>query len=352
MRVLFFGRYNPEYSRNRVVLKGLCQNGVEVIVCTVKPGFGWPLRLFAKYLLLRRSYDIMLVGFPGQEAMFLARFLTSKPIIFDAFTSHYGGYILDRKYFSETSWRAKYYRFLDTWSCKLADLVLLDTRAHINFFIREFGLPPEKFRCIFVGTDTDVFKPSPLPENKEFTVHFHGNYIPLQGVEYIIEAAHILKDEHVRFNLIGKGQTYDKAVRLAERLGIVSVRFIDPVPYPMLRDYIAQADLCLGIFGDSPKTDIVIPNKVYEALAVRRPVLTARTSAVTELLLEDDEVELCIPAHPENLAEKIRKLMNDGSLRKRLAQRGYDAFLLKASEGVLGIQLLNYARELLQRKKY
>ena len=79
--------------------------------------------------------------------MFLAKLLTQTPIIFDAFTSHYGGYILDRQYYSKTSWRAKYYRFIDTWSCKLANLVLLDTQAHIDFFVKEFKLDRKKSSC-------------------------------------------------------------------------------------------------------------------------------------------------------------------------------------------------------------
>jgi glycosyltransferase involved in cell wall biosynthesis len=348
MKVLYFGVYNPSYSRNRVIRKALEAQGVTVIECRDDgPRWGQWLRLIRKHRQYQGAYDVMLVGFPGQEIMFLARWLARAPIIFDAFTSHYGGYILDRKKFGRWSLRSFWYRFLDRWSCKLADRILLDTQAHIDFFVREFGVAPKKFRRLFVGTDTSIFKPTPLPQSKEFIVHFHGNYIPLQGVEHIIEAAHILRDKPVIFHLIGKGQTYHDAVRLAEKLEVTNVRFIDPVPYSVLHEYLARADLCLGVFGNSPKTDIVIPNKVYEALATRRPVLTARTTAIKELLTEDDEVELCIPAHPENLAEKIIKLMDDRPLREKLAQRGHDAFLLKASEDVLGLELLNYARELL-----
>src|SRR3989344_3302241 len=150
MKVLYFGIYDPNYSRNRVLIKGLKKNGVEIQELRRKPTRLSLVKLFFDYLRLRPSFDIMIVGFPGQEVMFLARFLTRKPVIFDAFTSHYGGYILDRRYWVPESFRSKYYRFLDKWSCKLADLVLLDTNAHIDFFVREFKLPREKFRRIFV----------------------------------------------------------------------------------------------------------------------------------------------------------------------------------------------------------
>lgn len=352
MNVLFFGTYNPEYSRNRVIRKALESQGVSVIECRVPAGswFAW-LRLMLKHWSVRRSYDVMLVGFPGQEIMFLACLIARAPIIFDAFTSHYGGYILDRQKAGPHSLHARWYHFLDRWSCRIADLVLLDTDAHIGFFVREFGLAREKFRRLFVGTDTDVFKPLALTQDEEFVVHFHGHYIPLQGVRYIVEAAKLLEDERIVFNLIGKGQMYEETVRLSEKLGVTNLRFIDPVPYPILRDYMARADLCLGIFGNTLKTHLVIPNKVYEALALRRPVLTARTAAIGELLAEDRDVMLCMPGDPEDIAEKIRILMRDRALCERLAKHGHETFLLKASPSVLGVELVSYARELLQRKK-
>src|SRR3989344_5286844 len=221
MRILYFGVYNPGYSRNRVLIKGLKQNGAEIIECRAS-GKSW-----LKYLKLFRGFmrspgfDLMIVGFPGQEVMFLARLLTRKPIIFDAFTSHYGGYILDRQYFNKNSWRAKYYRWIDKFSCRLADLVLLDTNSHIAFFTEEFDLPRAKFLRIFVGTDDEIMKLLDVKKDTDkFLVHFHGYYIPLQGVKYIIKAAKFLEKDDVHFNIIGNGQTFKDDLKLAESLGV------------------------------------------------------------------------------------------------------------------------------------
>src|SRR3989344_1592646 len=152
MKVLYFGIYNPNYSRNRVLIGGLRKNGVEVSECNVRyHSFFSYLKLFWKYLFLKKAFDAMIVGFPGQESMLLARLLTRKPIIFDAFTSHYGGYVLDRGKYGKKSLRAKWYKWLDRKSVKLANMALLDTNAHIDFFVNELGLPRDKFRRIFVG---------------------------------------------------------------------------------------------------------------------------------------------------------------------------------------------------------
>ncbi|OGM98968.1 MAG: hypothetical protein A2915_03330 [Candidatus Yanofskybacteria bacterium RIFCSPLOWO2_01_FULL_41_34] len=347
MRILYFGVYNPDYSRNRVLIKGLKQNGTEIVECReeIKSFFKY-LKLILKYLKLRRKFDVMIVGFPGQEVMFLARLLTFKPIVFDAFTSHYGGYILDRQYFNKTSWRAKYYRWIDKFSCRLADLVLLDTNAHVNFFVEEFGLPPDKFKRIFVGADEDVFYPRESAKKEDkFLVHFHGYYIPLQGVEYIIRAAKLLEKENIMFNLIGRGQTYEKNRKLAADLDVKNINFIDKMSYFDLTEHVAMADICLGIFGDSPKTDLVIPNKVYEAIAMGKPVITADTPAARELLSDGENVLFCRKADPEDLAEKIRFLKNSSDRSRIIGEGAKTLFNEKLASSILAGELLKHIRE-------
>lgn len=354
MRIIYFGTYNPNYSRNRVLIKGLKENGVEIIECRVsaKDKLKY-LKLVWRFLRSPR-FNLMIVGFPGQEVMFLARLLTlrlcsgraRKPIIFDAFTSHYGGYILDRQYYSKKSWRAKYYRFLDTWSCKLADLILLDTNAHIDFFVKEFKLDRKKFLRIFVGTNGDVFYPREFSKDADnFLVHFHGSFIPLQGVKYIIEAAKLLENEDVNFNIMGNGQTFKNDLKLAESLNIGNVSFIKPVPYDQLPLFMAKADVCLGVFGDSPKTDLVIPNKVYEAIAMGKAIVTADTLAVRELLNDGKNVLFCRKADAKDLAEKIKLLKNSPEMKSSIGGAARKLFKERLAENILAAELLKHIHE-------
>lgn len=348
LTVLYFGFYNPEYSRNHVLIKGLKQNGVEIIECNEQAKSKWRyLKLVWKYLKMRPKYDAMIVGFPGQEAMFLAKFLTRRPIIFDAFTSHYGGYILDRGYYSKRSPQAHYYRFLDKWSCKLADLVLLDTKAHIDFFVREFRLPKEKFKRIFVGANSGIFHPEILEKkDSKFLVHFHGYYSPLQGVKFIIKAAKLLEEKGIFFNLIGQGQTYHADIKLASKLRTSNIDFLEPVQHQKLADYMNLADVCLGIFGNSPKTELVIPNKILEALAMGKPVITANTLAARELLVDGESVLFCRKADPEDLATKTLELKNNIELRNKIAGNGLGLFKSRLTEIIIGAELLEIINKL------
>ena len=354
LRILYFGVYEPNYARNWVLINGLKSNGVEVLELRQKPGRFALFKLFLSYLKFKQDYDAMIVGFPGQEVMFLARLLVwRKPIIFDAFTSHYGGYILDRKRWAKKSLRAYYFKFLDKWSCKLANVVLLDTDAHINFFVQEFNLPKEKFRSIWIGANDDNFKPVEIEKaaGNKFSVVFFGTYVPLQGAEYIVRAAKLLENEKdIVFHFFGKGQDGPKCMKLADELGLKNIEFIGMIKPEELRLKIASSDVVLGLFGDTPKTSLVIPNKVYEATAMRKPVITSDTAAIRELFNESD-LFLVNAASPEEIAKAIIKLKNDPDMRARLAESGYKKFVNNASSTILGAKLKNIVQECLKNKK-
>lgn len=356
--VLYFGIYDSSYARNWVLINGLKENGVKVLECNVSPRgrFSKFARLFFKYWKLKDKYDVMIVGFPGQEAMFLARFLISrlfsrqarKPIIFDAFTSHYGGYILDRKKYGTKSFHAKWYRFLDKWSCKLADLVLLDTNTHIDFFVKEYKLPREKFRRIWIGANDQIFQPKNNVQKTDnlFRVIFFGTFVPLQGAEYIIMAAKILEAEKdIIFYFIGKGQDKPKSIDLAGELKLKNIEFLDTMKPEDLKAKLSESDIALGLFGDTPKTPLVIPNKVYESLAMRKPIITADTKAIRELFDEND-MYLVKTADSKDLARAIIELKNNPGLRNKLAENGYKKFKENASHKVLGGRLLEIINEI------
>ena len=83
MKVCFFGTYKPDYSRNIILIRGLRENGIEVIECNDRSkGLLKFCRLFLKHLKIRNKYDVMIVGFPGHTAMILAKAICRKKIIF------------------------------------------------------------------------------------------------------------------------------------------------------------------------------------------------------------------------------------------------------------------------------
>jgi len=159
MKVCYFGDYNPEYARNRVLLRGLRLNGIEVIECqTSLNGRKAKKDLLNKWKKIKKDFDCVLVGYSDSRWVVpMVKFLTKKPIIWDAFYSLYDSWIFDKKLRSPVSLYAWYYWFLDWFNCILSTKVLVDTKIHSDYFKRIFKLPRNKCTYLLIGVDDKIF---------------------------------------------------------------------------------------------------------------------------------------------------------------------------------------------------
>lgn len=343
MKVLYFGSYASDYPRNRILIKGLRENSVGVTECndTSKIWLRYP-NLMRKY---KGDYDVMVVGYPGHISVPLAKILTrlfAKPLIFDAFISLYDTEVLDRKLVKEGSLKSKFYFHLDKLACMLSDVVLLDTKEHINYFHETFDVEKKKFRRIFIGADDSVFYPRKIEkENGTFTVAFHGTFIPLQGVQYIVKAAKLLEDHRdIRFEILGSGQTYAEIIELSRKLDVRNVIFKKPVTCEEVPNFMAKGDICLGIFGNTAKAKRVIPNKVFEVLAMEKPLITGDSPAIREAGIINQKNALLVEmANPKAIAEGILEIKKDEKLRNDIAKNGYKLFKENFTPKIIGAAL-------------
>lgn len=351
MRVLYWGTYDATYVRNRVIIDGLRQNGVDVVECHVPLWKGTadkvhnaqkgvlnpalPLRLawayarlLPKYLIAGR-YDVMFVGYAGHLDVFPARLLSwlaRRPLVFDAFLSVHETVVDDCRLVSPQSMLARLLFRIEKKGCAIADLVLLDTEANVAYFADKYNLPREHFLRVWVGADP-VYHPIPGPARSDkFTALYFGGFIPLHGIEHIIRAAWLLRDRRdIQFEFIGDGQTYDEMRGLAESLGLTNINWGPRwLPPEQLALRIAAADVCLGIFGTSPKALRVIPTKVYIALAMGKPIITEDSPAARELLTDGVSALLCQPGNAEAVAQTIADLSHSQRLRSHLAASALD----------------------------
>ncbi len=312
-------------------------------------------RWFCSYLDLVRRFikikniDFMVIGYSGHFDVFVAKVLSKVrrlPLVFDAFLSLYDSVVLDRNVVRKGSVKARFLYYLDRYSCKLADLVLLDTNQHINYFVSEFGIPKEKFQRVLIGADDNIFSPKEREgKNDPFTVIHFGKYIPLHGMSYIIRAAEEIENRNIHFQLIGSGDEYESSVNLAKALKLNNIEFIEFLGQEELTHYIQNADVCLGIFGNTDKARRVVPNKVYEAMAMKKPVITGDSPAAGEILKHGENCFLCEMKDPHSIAEAILRLKSDEELRTKIAEGAYITYKTYCSPSVLGREL---KRKLLQ----
>jgi glycosyltransferase involved in cell wall biosynthesis len=350
-----FGHYDPGYARNRILGKALQRAGASVIE------IGDTRRFLARTPRLARAGwsanpDVLLVGFPGHSDVATARLVSLRrraPLVFDALVSLWETNVVDRRLVSARSLSGFRYRLTDHVAYALADAVLLDTDAHIARFCAEFSAPAEKFHRIWVGADDEeMFPCGARAPDGEFVVFFYGSFIPLHGIEHIIGAAQRLQavDGHVRFVVCGTGQTYAAMRRLAVSGRVANLEFIGRRSLSDLRRLICHSDLCLGIFGTGPKARVVIPNKVFDALACGRAVVTADTPAAREALTHEHEAWLCPAGDPDALADAIATLRSDTDARMRIAAAGHDLFRRRFSLDALARDSARMILDVLRRR--
>jgi glycosyltransferase involved in cell wall biosynthesis len=335
MKVCYFGSYQENYSRNHIIRRGLKENAVKVLECNVPFEAGlrfWKryARLSALHRTLKNDYDYLFVAEMNHKNMPIAYLLSKiykKPLIFDPFISRFDSNVNDRERVQKISIGAVICFLLDKLSLKMADLILADTRQHVNYFRDTFKVPQEKIKLLYVGADDLIFdrrRYEPVStEGRRFSVCFYGTFIPLQGVEYIIKAACLLRKEDIQFVIIGRGQTYPVIDEMIKNLKLSNVKTVSPMPVDDLPYYIMKSDILLGIFGNTAKTRRVIPNKIFQSMAMAKPVVTGDTPAVREILTDSENVLLCKCADEDSLAKAIVALRDNPAMRRKIGEGGY-----------------------------
>jgi len=299
---------------------------------------------------LNRDYDYLLVAEMNHKNIPLAYIISRlyrKPLIFDPFISLYDSNVIDRKRVKPHSFAALECLFWDKISLKLADLVIADTYQHLRYFKEKFGTSEDRMSVLYVGSDDDHFNMDSgrTKSTEDFTVFFYGSFVPLHGIEYIVKAASLLKKEDIQFKILGKGQTYQEIRALEKRLQPSNTTFMAPVPLEELPLYIDKSDISLGIFGNTEKTQRVIPTKVYNSMAMGKPVITGDTLAIREIFSDGKNILLCKCADEESLAEAIMQLKKNQELRRKIAAGGHELISEKFTQKAIGWRLVEILEE-------
>jgi glycosyltransferase involved in cell wall biosynthesis len=354
MKLLFLCGREIDYTRNQVLLRAFRRIGeVETVVesgttkSLVFRSARIALRAFPDYISNR--YDLIFVGFYGHLLMIPIGLFCKSPILFDAFVSTYDTLTSDRLSFSPKSLMGKMAAFLDRSACHFANKILLDTPAHEQYFSSILGVANHKLNSLPVSCNEEIFYPrvNSLAINKTLVLSY-SSYLPIHGIDTIINAAEILRNEPIQFRLIGQGPLYKSVYKYANELDLKNVTFLPPIPLQLLSDEIAVADICLGgHFGLSDKASRVIPGKIYQMLAMGKPVIAADSQANKELLQHGTSAYLCPAGNPPALAQAILDLHRDHQLCKNIGIGGRETYEKKCSEEVVTEKLRKLISEMI-----
>lgn len=319
MNLLFTGKTDFKYNRVRVLIAGLKKiPGVKLTIFPITSRSKFDKKAF---LELEAEADVIYIPpFRHRDVAFIKR-MSTKPIVFDPLISKY----LTKDDFGHF-WKLPFKYFLDKIPFSICDVLISDTNCHRNYFARQFNISPEKIHVLPIGVDTASFyKAEQKNEEKVFKVGFYGSFVPLQGTDKIMETAHELSvHSDIRFEIIGGGYRLKQAKALVNKWKLDNVHFHGVLKYDELNEQLNQFDVCLGIFGDSKKSDYVIPNKIYHYASVGKCILTKDSEGIRELFTNQKDIVLC-NTKPSAIAAAILALKND---RKKVEEIGRNAFSL------------------------
>lgn len=183
---------------------------------------------------------------------------------------------------------------------------------------------PEHWKKLDVsrlGVDPLVFAPAEKPlEPREFALLCVGRLTPAKGQHLLLEVIAALRDggEQVRLHLAGDGPDRASLERHAQALGIHhSVEFHGAINHDQVRTLYAHCDaFVLPSFAEG------IPVVLMEAMAAGLPCVSTRIAGIPELIVDGESGFLASPSSLDELTGRLRQLLHDPQLRKRLAANG------------------------------
>lgn len=308
--------------------------------------------------------DIIIIPYPGHlDAPALAprlreRYGPKTRIALDLFVGLHETLVLDRARVPVGSWRAGALLGLDRRAAASVDILITDTREHGRLWTdsgiiarggSDGGAEPVVVR---LGGDPrlqDRGLAGPIsadpPGSRLELVHV-GSHIPLHGGDVMLAALTELQrrgaasstaprsgvtESAVRtpatmptLTMIGEGRRRAPLERAARQAGLPVV-FEPSLPFEAMRARLRSAALVLGTFGRGVKAEAVVPQKVLDALACGRPLITSDTAPQRRACADGEAARLVPPGDPDALADAI-SAMACGATRARYASAARRAF--------------------------
>jgi len=375
--VCYFGTYRAEYGRNQIMIEGLRQAGIQVIECHeslwkgvedrveaasggwLKPAFlGRVIHTYARLLSRYKkigAYDLLIVGYPGQIDVYLARLLSwidHRKMVWDVLVSIFL-ISKERQLDHASPLTVKLLGLIERTACYLPDLLVLDTPESIEWFAATYKIATDRFIAIPSGADDRFFHPADIPKTADGSIRvlYYGTFIPNHGIRTIIEAARLLVDQaDIQFIMIGDGPEREPSVNLVQQYQLENVIFYQWMEKSDLIGYIQQSDIILGSFADRPQSRMTVHNKVYEGMATGKPVITRDSPAIRSILEDQVQVYLCLPENPKSLADAVAQLAKDPVLRQKISDNALKYYNEHFNIEHIGIWFANQLIHLLESR--
>ena len=190
------------------------------------------------------------------------------------------------------------------------DKILITSKSFSDYFEEEFGINQSDISYLPQYAE-ELFSDISQKESDDIcNLVFAGNIGTAQSVITIVKAAEILKDEPIRFHIVGSGIELDNLKMYVDKHGLTNVIFYGRKPLEEMPEYYAMADAMLLTLEADPVMSMTLPGKLQSYMAAGKPVIAA-IDGEAKRVIEEAECGFCGKAEDEKaLAESIMQFMN------------------------------------------
>ncbi len=223
-------------------------------------------------------------------------------------------------------------------SARLAHHVLAATHTEAELLVAH-GLPAAKLSVLLNLPDEALFArrraiPDDLPQRPEdeFRLIYHGTIAPRLGLDLGIRAVGLLRERFpgLRFDIIGEGDQLPELHALVDSLDLTgAVRFSDGFrPIEDILPTLVRAHCALLPSRQDASTDIMLPTKLLEYLALGVPALVSTSGTIRHYFGEESPLQLQ-EITPERIAERIAWVREHWQEAERETRRLQESFFAR-----------------------
>lgn len=220
--------------------------------------------------------------------------------------------------------------WLEEFCYKKAALVTGQTKGIVDNIV-ERGFNESKVKLITNGVDVSFFNKDNRDEkyrksigvDNKFVVCYAGIHGIAQGLEVIIEAADILKENNdIIFNFYGDGPEKQMLMDMVKGKGLNNVNFFPVQSKPNMPKIIASMDATVVPLKKIDLFKGALPSKMFEALASELPIVLAVEGEAEKLITDAKGGIVVEPENGKEIARAILELYKDKELKAKLGANG------------------------------
>jgi uncharacterized protein len=235
---------------------------------------------------------------------------------------------------SEDHWMQPWLKRMERHSIAFADLVLTPNKAFKDLFVSR-SCPPEKIHIVMNSPNQTMFNPEAyvlrpqMPRSKSFTLMYHGLLVERHGLDVAVYAMAkvVQRMPDIKLYIYGSPMDYmDGVMKLVRDLGLQDVvQYRGSKSLREIAEALTTIDLGLVPNRLSSFTQINLPTRIFECLAMNKPVLVPRTQGIADYFT-DENMLFFDPENIDDLARKIEWAAQNQAPLRQLLERGREVY--------------------------